>query len=186
MAPGRVDRKTRGPGARAVGGDICEQLGRQAPRPPVESIEALRELYGRLDVAEAVFDLCTAHAWHAVAPPTSESLMPVGPAYERLRGLLELNDQVLHELLERFDLDRAFLLASVVSICLRGIDTPVSTSPRHKITRAPGAVFIECEHRESMRAQFVEALLDMTNGTRTTDCSDAGIDPTWCARRMGC
>jgi hypothetical protein len=93
---------------------LYKKLGRDGPQPAL--VGAVRQ-FQFAEVAEAVLDLCSANAWHAIAPPDQASLAPVRPAYARLKAALEpVTDTTLHELLNRFDLARVLLLTAIVTV----------------------------------------------------------------------
>jgi hypothetical protein len=107
-----------------------------------------------------------ANAWHSVATPTEESLAPVGTAYSRLKAALEqVDDKVLHELLDRFDLARVCLLATIVSVGKNGLDALFPAHPRVSVVRSKNSVTMNCEATQVWRSQFVDAVREATGAT---------------------
>jgi hypothetical protein len=145
---------------------IYDKLGRERPQVAPGVIEDAGRQFERAEIAEAVFDLCSANAWHTIAPATEESLAGVGSAYKRLSAALApATDEVVHRLLERFNLARVLLLAAIAGIDRERLTTGISLPPPFEVTYKAGGTVVDCTQAWVSRAPFVEALRALTEGT---------------------
>jgi hypothetical protein len=76
-----------------------------------------------------------------------------------------VDDKVLHELLDRFDLARVCLLATVVSVGKNGLDALFPAHPRVSVVRSKNSVTMNCEATQVWRSQFVDAVREATGAT---------------------
>ncbi len=159
------------PELRRMASELCSALGCRATLSTGADLECASSEYGRAEVAEAVFDLCNAAAWHALSLPTEASMDPVGPAYARLKAALApAGDKEVHELLGRFDLARTLLLASICLLCEYGLDAPTLPIRGVSRSRTPTMVSFDCTGTQIWRSHFVSALSDLAGAVvRTVD-----------------
>ena len=81
---------------------VAEKLGSDIGNFDPGVIEHARREFSRVDVAEAVFDYCSA-SFDFREQRDESSAAELGPAYERLReSLSPISDSDLHELVERY------------------------------------------------------------------------------------
>jgi hypothetical protein len=161
--------QTEHPELDRLASELFRALGETPPPSTGADIERASNEHGRAEVAEAVLDLCSAAAWHALSMPTEASLAPVGPAYARLSAALApAGDKEVHELLERFDLARTLLLASILLIGERGLDAPAWPIRNVSRTRTATTVSFDCTRAQISRSQFVSALSDLPGATVRT------------------
>jgi hypothetical protein len=155
-----------GPELQCLASDLCSKLGREIPEPAPSLACNILEQYHRIDVVQAAFDYCTTAAWHSFAAPTPESVAPIKVAYDRLKAVLEpVDDRILHELLDRFDLASVCLLAAIVSMDENGLDSPLPVHPHIPVIRTDHSVTMNCEAVQVWQSQFLDALREVTGGT---------------------
>jgi hypothetical protein len=157
------------PGLRDLCAAVFKRLDRPAPDLPSRTSDTAHQQLSLIEVAESVFDLCDATAWHALAPPSASSLNPVAPAYARLKAALKpATDETIHHLMERFDLARVYLLAVIVSLDIADPRKRLPLPPPFTVREQARAMTVNCEGAHVQRAMFVDALRGMTDGSVVT------------------
>ena len=139
--------------------DICRALGIATLEPTAKASSGHIQRYEKLATAEAVLDWCNATAWHALAPATEQSLLPVGEAYDRIADALAPSGRAdIHNLLNRFDLGRIVLLAALVTLCRGGSRESIAVWPNIRIAGSDEVAEVICEQPNVFIDSIVLAL----------------------------